>query len=456
MQRLPLNVTKSSIITNNVRISSGIIRRTLRTSACVRSTPLKQPTVDHGYLPNSSSPITTSLEFFDSVTHKSIPAYRVLDGNGEMLEGATVPEIDETFARKLYETMSLCPELDNVLYNVQRQGKISFYMTSHGEEAAIVGSAAALEDTDEALGQYRELGVLLWRSFSLREVMSQCVGNEEDLSTKGRQMPVHYGSKKHHFHTISSPLATQIPQAAGIGYALKRDPNRRGKSCAVVYFGEGAASEGDFHAGMLLASVLECPTIFFCRNNGFAISTPAAEQYAGDGIASRGPGYGVMTIRVDGNDALAVLAAVREARKLAITNSKPVLVEATTYRVGHHSTSDDSFAYRPRSEVENWKKTDNPLWRMRRFLENRKWWDEAAEVEMKARLRKEVMAEFRRAEGMKRHQLGELFTDVYAGEMPWNLKEQKADLARLLKKYSSWEPYQKERAKFKGNGEDVL
>ncbi|KAG8821420.1 hypothetical protein FRC19_007825 [Serendipita sp. 401] len=102
MQRLPLNVTKSSIITNNVRISSGIIRRTLRTSACVRSTPLKQPTVDHGYLPNSSSPITTSLEFFDSVTHKSIPAYRVLDGNGEVLEGATVPEIDETFARKLY------------------------------------------------------------------------------------------------------------------------------------------------------------------------------------------------------------------------------------------------------------------------------------------------------------------------------------------------------------------
>ncbi|KAG8837789.1 hypothetical protein FRC18_008051 [Serendipita sp. 400] len=129
MQRLPLNVTKSSIITNNVRISSGIIRRTLRTSACVRSTPLKQPTVDHGYLPNSSSPITTSLEFFDSVTHKSIPAYRVLDGNGEVLEGATVPEMDETFARKLYETMSLCPELDNVLYNVQRQGKISFYVS---------------------------------------------------------------------------------------------------------------------------------------------------------------------------------------------------------------------------------------------------------------------------------------------------------------------------------------
>lgn len=162
--------------------------------------------------------------------------------------------------------------------------------------------------------------------------MAQCLGNEEDMATKGRQMPVHFGSPAHHFHTISSPLATQIPQAAGVGYALKRDPARRGKSCAMVYFGEGAASEGDTHAGMLLASALESPTIFFCRNNGFAISTPAAEQYRGDGIASRGPGYGMKTVRVDGNDALAVLTAVREARKIVLSTLKPVLIEATTYR----------------------------------------------------------------------------------------------------------------------------
>lgn len=186
------------------------------------------------------------------------------------------------------------------------------------------------------MGQYREMGVLLWRGFSINSVMAQCLGNEEDAGTKGRQMPVHFGSPEHHFHTISSPLATQIPQAAGVGYALKRTNQQHAnddeKKCAVVYFGEGAASEGDFHAGMLLASVLGSPTIFFCRNNGFAISTPAVEQYAGDGIASRGPGYGVKTIRVDGNDALAVLSAAREARKLALRDSKPVLIEATTYR----------------------------------------------------------------------------------------------------------------------------
>ncbi|KIM28966.1 hypothetical protein M408DRAFT_68602 [Serendipita vermifera MAFF 305830] len=456
MQTIPLKCVKRSIASGCVwraSIARYTASKGLKTSAIALGTAPKHPTVDHGYLPNSPSPITTNLEFFDAVSDKTIPAYRVLDGNGEVLDGATVPEIDEALARKIYETMCMLPTLDNVLYNVQRQGKISFY---HGEEAAIIGSAAGLENTDEVLGQYREMGVLLWRGFPLQSVMGQCLGNEEDSGTKGRQMPVHFGSPAHHFHTISSPLATQIPQAAGVGYALKRDPARRGKNCAVVYFGDGAASEGDFHAGMLLGSVLESPTIFFCRNNGFAISTPAAEQYAGDGIASRGAGYGVKTIRVDGNDALAVLAVMREARKYALAESKPVLIEATTYRVGHHSTSDDSFAYRPRSEVENWKKTDNPIWRMRRFLEGRKWWDEAAEQEMKERMKKAVMSEFRRAEGLKRHPLGELFTDVYAGEVPWNLKEQREELAGLLKKYGDvWEPWRKERERFKGNGSDL-
>ncbi|PVF98308.1 putative 2-oxoisovalerate dehydrogenase alpha subunit mitochondrial precursor [Serendipita vermifera] len=449
MRAAPFKYTHSSLrsVASICRVVK-VQHRGLKASSVALGTVPQQPTIDHGYLPNSTSPITTNLDFFDAVTDKVIPAYRVLDGNGQ---------VDENFARKIYETMSLLPTLDNVLYNVQRQGKISFYMTSHGEEAAIIGSAAGLENTDEVMGQYREMGVLLWRGFSLPSVMGQCLGNEEDTGTKGRQMPVHFGSPEHHFHTISSPLATQIPQAAGIGYALKRDPERQGKNCSVVYFGEGAASEGDFHAGMLLASVLNCPTIFFCRNNGFAISTPAAEQYAGDGIASRGPGYGVKTIRVDGNDALAVLAVMREARKYAIQESKPVLVEATTYRVGHHSTSDDSFAYRPRSEVENWKKTDNPLWRMRRFLESRNWWDDGAEEEMKERTKKQVLAEFRRAENLKRHRLGELFTDVYGGEMPWNIKEQREELSRLLKKYgNAWEPWKKELEKFKDNGKDLL
>jgi 2-oxoisovalerate dehydrogenase E1 component alpha subunit len=183
----------------------------------------------------------------------------------------------------------------------------------------------------------------------------------------------------------------------------------------------GAASEGDFHAGLLLASTIPSPTLFIVRNNGFAISTPSAEQYYGDGIAARGPGYGIDTIRVDGNDVLAVLAAVREGRQRCVAQGRAVLVESMTYRVGHHSTSDDSFAYRARQEVETRKKVDNPLERLKNYMMGRKWWTQEEDDEVKARHKREVLEAFKRAEGLKRWDLKHLFTDVYGGEMPWNL-----------------------------------
>ncbi|KAI0061627.1 branched-chain alpha-keto acid dehydrogenase E1-alpha subunit [Artomyces pyxidatus] len=416
-------------------------------------------TEGHGILPSTQSPITSKLHFFNSVTGdgKQIPTYRVLDGVGNLIEGAELPQIDRELARKIYENMVLLPTMDNLLYNIQRQGKISFYMTAYGEEATIIGTAAALAPDDEVLGQYREMGVLLWRGWGIDAAMSQCFGNEDDMSSKGRQMPVHWGSPKYHFHTISSPLATQIPQAAGVAYALRRDPLRRGKNCAAVYFGEGAASEGDFHAGMLFASTIPSPTIFVARNNGFAISTPSSEQYFGDGIAARGAGYGMDTIRVDGNDVLAVLAATREARRRCVDNSRGVLIEAMTYRVGHHSTSDDSFAYRPRQEVEDRKRIDNPIARFRLFLHSQGWWSDDEEEALKAQLKSDVMRAFKRAEGMKRHELKEMFTDVYGGEEPANITEQRAELAELLKKYGgAWEPWKAELKKFKDNGESLV
>ncbi|KAJ8593809.1 branched-chain alpha-keto acid dehydrogenase E1-alpha subunit [Rhizopogon salebrosus TDB-379] len=411
-----------------------------------------------GILPTTQSPVVSKLSFFNSVTGdgSKIPTYRVLDGLGVPIEGAEVPEISEQFARRLYEKMQLLPTLDNILYNVQRQGKISFYMTSYGEEAAVIGSAAALADDDEVLAQYREVGVLLWRGFSIDSIMAQCFGNHEDTSGKGRQMPVHFGSKQHHFHTISSPLATQIPQAAGVGFALKRDPERRSKNIACVFFGEGAASEGDFHAGMLLASTLPSPTLFLARNNGFAISTPSTQQFYGDSLSARGPGYGVDTIRVDGNDILAVMNAVKEGRRRCLEGGRAVLVEMMTYRVGHHSTSDDSFAYRGRQEVENKKKIDNPITRFRLFMESQGWWNGTDEEELKSRLKQDVLTSFRRAETLKRADLKELFTDVYAEE-PWNIKEQREELAGLLKKYGQvWEPWRDELKNFKDEGKKLL
>ena len=177
---------------------------------------------------------------------------------------------------------------------------------------------------------------------------------------------------------------------------------------------------------MLLASTIPTPTIFLARNNGFAISTPAHEQFYGDGIAARGPGYGVDTVRVDGNDVLAVFNAVKEARRRCLESGRAVLVEAMTYRVGHHSTSDDSFAYRGRQEVENWKKIDNPITRFRLFLESRGWWNEKEEEELKAKLRDDVITTLKRAETLKQSDLRDLFTDVYGGEEPWNLASRRS------------------------------
>ncbi|GBE89687.1 branched-chain alpha-keto acid dehydrogenase E1-alpha subunit [Sparassis crispa] len=409
--------------------------------------------------PESHSAVTSVLRFFNSVTEDGaqIPMYRVLDGEGKVFEDAEIPEVDETLARKMYENMVQLPIIDNLLYNVQRQGKISFYMTSYGEEAALIGSAAALEPDDEVLGQYRELGVLLYRGFTYDSIMNQVFGTHLDDSNQGKQMPVHFGSRKFHFHTISSPLATQIPQAAGVGYALKRDPIRGGRNCAVVYFGDGAASEGDFHAGMMLASTVPSPTLFFARNNGFAISTPSSEQYHGDGIASRGPGYGVHTLRVDGNDVLAVYAAVKEARRLCLRDGRAVLIEAMTYRVGHHSTSDDSFAYRPRHEVEERKRLDNPISRFRLFLEARGWWDAEEEKALLERLKDDVLKAFRRAEAEPKPELQKMFEEVYGGEEPWTITENRAELKRLLQKYGKvWEPWRSALKDFKGAGKALL
>ena len=198
----------------------------------------------------------------------------------------------------------------------------------------------------------------------MKQLADQCFSNVADRG-KGRQMPVHYGSKEHHFQTISSPLGTQLPQAAGAAYALKLEGR---KKIACVYFGEGAASEGDFHAGLNFASTLEAPMIFFCRNNGYAISTPSREQFRGDGIASRAYGYDMPCIRVDGNDLAAVYAATKEARRIAVDECRPVIVEAMTYRVGHHSTSDDSTKYRSAEEINEARNFD-PIQRTFKFLE---------------------------------------------------------------------------------------
>ena len=204
---------------------------------------------------------------------------------------------------------------------------------------------------------------------------------------------------------------------------------------AVAYFGDGAASEGDFHGALNVAATRNCPVIFICRNNGYAISTPTAEQYRGDGIASRGIGYGIDTLRVDGTDIFAVYEATKEARRRALEGGgRPILLEFMSYRVSHHSTSDDSFAYRNHDEVAPWKTRDNPISRLRKWLENKSLWDEDQEREARTRIRKDILRELKDAEGEKKPPLSTIFDDVYA-ELSEEQEAQKQELKRLMMRY---------------------
>ncbi|KAJ3037833.1 hypothetical protein HK097_003372, partial [Rhizophlyctis rosea] len=354
-----------------------------------------------------------------------IPTYHVLDEHGNVIDSSHDPKLPAETLLRMYKSMVTLNVMDLILYDAQRQGRISFYMTNYGEEATHMGSAAALTNDDVVFGQYREAGVLLYRGFPISQFMNQCYSNALDFG-RGRQMPVHYGSKELNFQTISSPLGTQLPQAVGAAYALKRENKANGVGvgnsekgrCVVVYFGEGAASEGDCHAAMNMAATTESPVIFFCRNNGYAISTPSREQYRGDGIASRGHGYGIDTIRVDGNDVLAVYNVMKEARRRAIEGPRPVLIEALTYRVGHHSTSDDSTAYRSKSEVSSYTRT-TPLSRFAAYLSHPSasptgpLWSTDQEKSFRSSVRKDILQAFSEAEGIKKPGLEWMFRDVY-------------------------------------------
>lgn len=380
----------------------------------------------------NDGPVVHTPTFIDG-TSIEIPELKILDQDGSVYPDADMPEIDEALAIKIYKTLAFHRVLDERMVASQRQGRLSFYMAALGEEATTVGGAAGLEPQDMIMGQYREQGALMFRGFSLENFMNQLFSNEKDLG-KGRQMPIHYGSNELNYMTISSPLGTQIPQATGYAYGQKLQGL---DAVTLCYFGEGAASEGDFHAGLNMAAVQQAPVIFFCRNNGYAISTPSDEQYKGNGIASRGVGYGIKTLRIDGNDILAVLKAMQLARAYAVKENAPVLIEAMSYRLGAHSTSDDPSGYRTREEEEKWQAND-PISRMKNWLLSLDWWDEEQDSTLFEGLREEVLAAVKVSEKINKPHIDSLISDVYdtpTVQLQKQLEEVKAHVNKYPEAY---------------------
>lgn len=346
-----------------------------------------------------------------------IPTISYLNEQGELAPGYK-PKISSEELVRGYKTMLMTRHVDDRMITLQRQGVITFAMSSLGEEACSVASAAALKIEDWMYPQYREAGIVFWRGFTIQQYIHHMFGNREDLMY-GRQMPNHFGARSINVVTVSSPIGTKIPHVAGCAYAMKL---QKEQAVAICYFGEGATSEGDFHAGVNFAAVRKVPSIFFCRNNGYAISTPCSSQFASDGVASKGAAYGITAHRIDGNDFFAIYDTVAAARQQCLEGNGPVLIEAMTYRMGAHSTSDDPLQYRSEEEVTKWQKKD-PVLRLRRYLEKQKLWDDQREAGYSKELADQVNAAIAKAKETPRPPLEYMIEHVYF-EVPHALKQQ--------------------------------
>lgn len=281
------------------------------------------------------------------------PTVRLVASDGSAVGDVEVG-LSEEERRELLRLMIRCRRLDRECWALQRQGELTVYPPFEGQEAAQVGSAFALGPDDFVFPSFRELAAAVVRGVDVVEYLEYHRGTWHG----GPYDPI-----ATRFAPICVPVATQIVHAVGWAMGARLDGN---SACSLAYFGDGSASEGDFHEGANLAAVYRAPTILFCQNNGWAISVPSSEQFVAP-IAARAAGYGMPGVRVDGNDVLAVYAVTRDAVERARAGEGPTLIEAVTYRIGSHSTADDAARYRDEGEVAAWRERD-PIDRYRTHL----------------------------------------------------------------------------------------
>jgi 2-oxoisovalerate dehydrogenase E1 component alpha subunit len=350
---------------------------------------------------------------------------RVLNRSGEAVGPWAGLLSDEELLEGLRHMMTL-RTFDARMLIAQRQGKTSFYMQHLGEEAISCAFRRALSPGDMNFPTYRQAGLLIASGYSMVDMMCQVYSNSRD-PLKGRQLPVMYSSKEHGFFTISGNLATQYVQAVGwaMASAISNDTK-----IAAAWIGDGSTAESDFHAALVVASTYKAPVVLNIVNNQWAISTFQGIARGGAGtFAARGLGFGIPSLRVDGNDYLAVYAVARWAIERARCNLGPTLVEYVTYRVGAHSTSDDPSAYRPKTESDVWPLGD-PVIRLKNHLIVRGVWSEERHKQAEAEILDTVIAAQKEAESYGTLHAGakpsarDMFEGVYA-EMPPHLRRQR-------------------------------
>ena len=341
---------------------------------------------------------------------------QILDPEGRV--NGRAPEIPAEDLVRLFRHMLMMRVLDQRMLSLQRQGRIGFYGTAAGQEAAVTGSAYALRPTDWVFPALREMGVSLWRGTSYREIVCQLIGNSGDVLI-GRQMPCHFSDRKVLSVAWSSVIATQLPHAMGAAWAAALQGH---DTVMMGYLGDGATSTGDFHAAANFAGVLKAPVVFFIQNNQWAISVPLSRQTASETLAVKASGYGFPGVRVDGNDVLAVIGATREAVERARRGEGPTLIEAVTFRMGGHSSSDDPTRYREGALVEEWQRRD-PVVRLRAYLRGLGLVKDGDEERWNTEVDEAIAVAVREAEALPPPPIESMFTDVYK-DMPRHIEEQ--------------------------------
>ena len=311
---------------------------------------------------------------------------------------------------KLYEAMVACRHLDEVAFRLQRSGRMGTYPQNMGQEATSLGAAYVLRKDDWMVTCYRENCGLFWRGVPMEAILLHWMGDE-----RGNAMP-----KPHWVTPIYVPLGTQMLHAAGLTLAAKYRGIDR---IACTFFGDGAASEGDFHEACNFASNLEIPVVFVCQNNFWAISTPSKINSAAPTFAQRGISYGMPCVQVDGNDIFATVYAMKQAMEYTRKHGKPYFIEMVTYRLADHTTADDAKRYREDAEVESWRRKD-PIIRLNAHLKNLRIWDDDKEVALKEKVALDIAAAVARAENITPPERMDAFDNMYA-ETPADLALQR-------------------------------
>jgi 2-oxoisovalerate dehydrogenase E1 component alpha subunit len=334
---------------------------------------------------------------------------RVLDDEGAIVPGTNVPEIPAEDLVRIHTTMLLTRRMDERMMQLQRQGRIGFYVPSTGEEATHL-AVQPLRPSDWIFPGYRDQGAWFWRGHDVASYVHQLFGNAADPA-KGRQIPTHHTSRPTGMVSVSAPPGTQLPQAVGAAYAARL---QRTGDVVMAFFGDGAATTGDFHAGMNFAAVYQAPVVFVCRSRGPAATAPAAQHAASARFAARGQGYGVPVVRVDGGDVLAVVQAATEAVARARAGEGPSLIEARV-DAGNDTRVDAGMGRAAKAD---------PVQRLSLYLQRRGLMSAELEAEIVRQHDQAIDEALGQAAATGAPVVDSLFDDVYEA-LPWHLDEQR-------------------------------